>query len=382
MTEANPKLLSLLEKLQHPIEKVTVELGVQGVFAFPEEWKTADDANPTLFTYKVKFLGQEVKDGKIMPRQLTEKEIKEQEELAAAKQKKAAKKQDKQPEVQLTPEEEEAIRLKKLEEEEKERIRQEEWDKLDEETKFYRTYEDKFKQPSLQFENKVAAGDKEGQDLVILEERIFDDKGDWIYFSKGPTSTEEEIAKMRKAKPKNLNLNDLNPVIMRAWVNFEEFSNPGQAEITQRCKLEQVIEDPNNNDIPKPNLEKSYILITVKINPPIQPLVTELQPKISDLVQGPPPIPKLTAAKECINEFKNELQLAMESLAIEYSTMFAKELNGQQEQKSKTIITQQKKQEIQKRKEAFLYDFNISGKYKILKERLKKSIVKICRDKF
>lgn len=160
---------------------------------------------------------------------------------------------------------------------------------------------------------------------------------------------------MRKAKPKNLNLNDLNPVIMRAWVNFEEFSNPGQAEITQRCKLEQVIEDPNNNDIPKPNLEKSYILITVKINPPIQPLVTELQPKISDLVQGPPPIPKLTAAKECINEFKNELQLAMESLAIEYSTMFAKELNGQQEQKSKTIITQQKKQEIQKRKEAFLY---------------------------
>lgn len=173
MTEANPKLLSLLEKLQHPIEKVTVELGVQGVFAFPEEWKTADDANPTLFTYKVKFLGQEVKDGKIMPRQLTEKEIKEQEELAAAKQKKAAKKQDKQPEVQLTPEEEEAIRLKKLEEEEKERIRQEEWDKLDEETKFYRTYEDKFKQPSLQFENKVAAGDKEGQDLVILEERMY-----------------------------------------------------------------------------------------------------------------------------------------------------------------------------------------------------------------
>lgn len=42
----------------------------------------------------------------------------------------------------------------------------------------------------------------------------------------------------------------------------------------------------------------------------------------------------------------------------------------------------QKKQEIQKRKEGFLYDFNISGKYKVLKERLKKSIVKICRDKF
>ena len=37
---------------------------------------------------------------------------------------------------------------------------------------------------------------------------------------------------------------------------------------------------------------------------------------------------------------------------------------------------------VQKRKELFLYDFNVSGKYKILKERIKKSIVKICRDKF
>ena len=71
----------------------------------------------------------------------------------------------------------------------------------------------------------------------------------------------------------------------------------------------------------------------------------------------------------------------MESLAIEYSQMFAKDINAQQEQKTKNIVTVQKK-EIQKRKETFLYDFNISGKYKVLKERLKKSIVKICRDKF
>lgn len=31
---------------------------------------------------------------------------------------------------------------------------------------------------------------------------------------------------MRKSKPKTLaNINDLNPVIMRAWVNFEELTN-------------------------------------------------------------------------------------------------------------------------------------------------------------
>lgn len=38
------------------------------------------------------MLGIEITDGKILPRQLTEKELKEQEELANAKNKKATKK--------------------------------------------------------------------------------------------------------------------------------------------------------------------------------------------------------------------------------------------------------------------------------------------------
>lgn len=61
----------------------------------------------------------------------------------------------------------------------------------------------------------------------------------------------------------------------------------------------------------------------------------------------------------------------MESLAMEYSTMFAKEQNAGQDQKIKNVLTVQKKQEMQKHKETFLYDFNVSGKYKVLKERMK-----------
>ncbi len=67
---------------------------------------------------------------------------------------------------------------------------------------------------------------------------------------------------------------------------------------------------------------------------------------------------------------------------MEYSSMFARELNTYQESKVKNMLMTHKKTDLQKRKEYFLYDFNISGKYKILKERIKKSIVKICRDKF
>lgn len=45
-------------------------------------------------------------------------------------------------------------------------------------------------------------------------------------------------------------------------------------------------------------------------------------------------------------------------------------------------MTVQKKQELQKKKEQFLNEINSSGKYKILSDRLRTSIVRVCIDKF
>ena len=73
-------------------------------------------------------------EGKIRPREFTEKEIKEQEEAAlAAKVKKAPVKKDKNapPEPVLTEEELEVIRQAKELEESKERKRLDEWNALD-----------------------------------------------------------------------------------------------------------------------------------------------------------------------------------------------------------------------------------------------------------
>jgi hypothetical protein len=120
---------------------------------------------------------------------------------------------------------------------------------------------------------------KEGTSLVIFEERVNDDKGDWIYLVKSPTLPEDELAKMRKGKPKNLNLNDLNPVVMRAWVNLDKFGVPGTSEITQRCKLVQHTDEnapPPVGEVSRPNLENTYILITIRLDTPITPLVTEI----------------------------------------------------------------------------------------------------------
>ena len=43
---------------------------------------------------------------------------------------------------------------------------------------------------------------------------------------------------------------------------------------------------------------------------------------------------------------------------------------------------QQQKELREKRKDTFLYEFNTSGKYTVLKEKLKKSVAKIVREKY
>ena len=57
--------------------------------------------------------------------------------------------------------------------------------------------------------------------------------------------------------------------------------------------------------------------------------------------------------------------------------MFMKDLNLYEDFKNMNYFMS-KKNDVVKRKEHFLYDFNVSGKYKILKDRLKKVIVHLC----
>lgn len=381
----NPKLLSFLEKLANPISKISLRFQVEGIYAFPDEWKTTDDANPNIFTYEAKLANIDLLQGKIQARQLTDKEIKEAEEAALAKKK--IKKDPKNEPPPPSPEEIERLRKFQEEQEEEEKKKQAEWDSLDEDTKFYRTYEDKYKQPCIRFENNSKEIEKAEDELVVFEEHVFDDNGDWLYFLKTVTLTEEEIAKLKKTKSKNPKIEDLNPVFMRAWIDYSTLSIPGTTELVQRSKLEQYFPDlqegeAHPTDIPKPNLEHTYILIKINLDPPIAPLIKEVQPKAGDLIPKAQILLKDPPSIECINEFKGDLVLIIESLGMEYASMLGKDLNAAQDQKGKNTLTLQKKQEISKRKEQFLYDFNVSGKYKILKERLKKSIVKICRDKF
>lgn len=70
---------------------------------------------------------------------------------------------------------------------------------------------------------------------------MFRDQGEWIYVIKAPAANEEELAKMRKAKPKTLaNPNDLNPVVMRSWLDYSALNSDSTTSLVQRCTLLQV----------------------------------------------------------------------------------------------------------------------------------------------
>lgn len=380
---ATPKLLALLDKMVKPIDKCTINLEVQGVFGLPEDWKTTDDLNPNLFSYKTNFQGITVTEGKIVARELTDQEKKELEEAQIKKKPPPKDKKAATEIIQISPEEQERLRLLEEERIEAERKAQEEWDALTDQERFYRTYEDKYKKDSLKFANNTGAIEKESEDLIIFEEDV-QLGGAWLYFTKFPTATEEEMVKMRKGKPKNLNLLDLNPCNMRAWVDLTEFQNPGISTLTYRAKIERFYNpEEKPEELPNPNLENTYILIKIDLDPPITQLIVDAQPKIGDIIPQPIPIQKLPPAVEVVNDFKSQLVMIVESLAMEYSTMFGKEMNHAQDPKPKLQLSAQQKRDIKdQRKEKFLYDFNTTGKYNILREKMKKCIMKIVRDRF
>lgn len=75
----------------------------------------------------------------------------------------------------------------------------------------------------------------------MFEERVIADHGEWIYLYRHPAVAEEELAKLKKTKPKTLaNVNDLNPVCMRAWVDLGNLDSQTVTHITVRCRLTQV----------------------------------------------------------------------------------------------------------------------------------------------
>ena len=133
-----------------------------------------------------------------------------------------------------------------------------------------------------------------------------------------PIVNEEELGKLKKSKPKNLNLNDLNPVSMRAWMDLSSIATANK-EVSLRCQLEQV---DKTEQTPVPNLEKTYIKVNIKLD---ECLVAKPDSYMIDSVIKDPPKPEQIPEEiKCVESMKEQFVIGLESIAMEYSSMFWK----------------------------------------------------------
>ena len=60
-----------------------------------------------------------------------------------------------------------------------------------------------------------------------MEERILDQGGNWLYFTRYLDRDEEELERLKKGPPKGLTKEDIMPTFGRAWVDLKSLQTKG-----------------------------------------------------------------------------------------------------------------------------------------------------------
>ena len=84
-------------------------------------------------------------------------------------------------------------------------------------------------------------------------------------------------------------------------------------------------------------------------------------------------------SKVSTDDFCKQVAIAIKSLTREYYLAFKDEL---EDQSKKTQTSHETMEHYENRRKEFLYEINTTGKYHILKEKMKKTIVRIVREHF
>lgn len=368
---------SRTKRLKEPLASVTVQVEVYGMYALPEAWLQAEGD----FDYSIAVCGVKFSGGHIMKREPTE------EELKAAEQSKKKQPAAKGKPVEPTPEELEAQERERKMREEAEAKRKAEWDLLTEDERYYRTKEDihqhafllwdkegegderKFKTVTLEKEHKE-------EDLVILEEQILDEGGVILEFSKTPPAVEEDPKKKGKAKPGD----EVKPVFAHAWLDTAYFLSPAAQETTFRVQLLDPEPRPDQPvDSPLFNGLRCYVYLRLRLDPPITPsLPSTPYTTLTELIPPKPPLPKYAPSVDGSHDFRRQIKLAAQGMALEYYEKYREGLD----QDSRRLSASQQKETREKWKQDFLYEMNLSGRAHVLKEKLTKSVIKIAHEKY
>ncbi len=395
-------------------------LQVYGVYSLPELFsKLNQSGSVDAWSYLIKFSDIQLPSGKFNQREITEEELKEQDNK-----KKPAPKINKK-DLAAVKAEEDRIATELKEKEEKEKAFQDFLSKMSEEEQFYYLKEMPTKEPWLSWpEGKsISTIKKAGEKFVELEEDINTEKGAILELQFIPPPDEDP---KKRPKPKGMLPEEIKPIYAVGWIDYSKLcETPGLTELEYRAKLmtrekyekniddlEKIInkkifnpyspeyeklksneqqekkENQANNEIDtsKDFLEQAgtYIRIRIMLSQPVNPILPDIElPDPISFIKKQKPKKKPITPEEVENDLIRQFKIAISAIAKVYDEALGESAKGNLIKRDKGNVTAgSKKEEKDQYIFKFLEKFNSSGRADLLKEKLKKFIVRIVRDKF
>ena len=409
--EEKDKWLNLQNILDHGGQQTgetDFSFQVIGVYSPPEFFNRLQSSGSVdTWSYTVKLCGAELQGGKYNFRELTEEEKKELDTK-----KKPPPKINKKDLAALKAEEE-RIAKEQREKEEREKEFQAILDKMTPEEQFYYVKEMPTKDAWISWPEgqNITTTKICGDKFIEFEEDINVEEGTILELQFIPPADEDP---KKRPKPKGINPEEVKPIYAVSWIDFTKFHNtPGLTEIVLRSKLltkefyEKRIDDlekkinkkifnPNNEEIQKMIKEneeenkdyiekaETYIYLRIAMSQPVNPLLPNVDLPIPlELLKNPPPPKKPMTVEEIEKDLIRQFKIAIAAIAKAYDESMGDTAKGQLVKREKgNIISYSKREEKENSLGKFFDKFNTSGRADLLKEKLKKFIVKIVREKY
>ena len=410
-------------------------LQVFGVYSLPELYTRLNQSGSVdAWSYIVKFYDIQLPSGKYNQREMTEEELKDQENK-----KKPAPKINKK-DLAAVKAEEDRLAAELKEKEEKEKAFNDLLNSMSEEDRYHYLKELPTKEPWLSWpEGKsIATIKKSGDKFVELEQDINNEKGAILELQFIPPPDEDP---KKRPKPKGMLPDEIKPLYAVAWIDYSKLNEtPGLTELEIRAKLmtrekyekniddlEQIINKkvfnpyspeyeklnstkaqnkenvpegqstPNNNnnnnntntqenETSKDYLEAAgtYIRIRIMLSQPVNPILPDIElPEPILFIKKEKPPKKPITPEEIENDLLRQFKIAIAAIAKVYDEALGESAKGNLIKRDKGNVAQTaKKEDKEQYAYKFLEKFNTSGRADLLKEKLKKFIVRIVRDKF
>ena len=401
-------LQNILELGGPQIGETDFSFQIIGVYSPPEFFnKLQSSGSVDSWSYTVKLCGAELSGGKYNFRELTEDEKKELDTK-----KKPPPKINKK-DIAALKAEEERIAREQREKEEKEKEFQAILDKMSPEDQFYYIKEMPTKDAWISWpeSQNITTIRLYGEKFIEFEEDINVEEGTILELQFNPPPDEDP---KKRPKPKGITPEEVKPIYTVSWIDFSKFHNtPGLTEIVLRSKLltrenyekridilekkiNKKILNPNNEQIQKMIKEneeenkdyiekaQTYIYLRIAMSQPVNPLLPNVDlPNNLDLIKNPPPPKKPMTVEEIEKDLIRQFKIAIAAIAKAYDEAMGDTAKGQLVKREKgNIISYSKREEKENSLGKFFDKFNTSGRADLLKEKLKKFIVKIVREKY